>query len=343
LQEKPCTAPSGGKAEPKSVPSQRRKLELRGFSKDVVETMLHSRRISTNTLYATYIAKWTKYCQDRQQDFVHTRIPIVLDFLQTLVAAGLSYSTVNTAKAAVSTVIILPKDINLGTAPDVISFLKGVYNLKPPKPRYSDIWDPDTVLTYFNSKEKPVFLTTELLTKKLAMLILLTTGQRPQTLTALRISRMIKKDTTVEFVLTNMDIKQGRLGYEPPRIILRSYPHNVKLCVFTHLGLYLKRTAGYRGKIDSLFLTHKKPFKTATINTVSRWLKETLKAAGIDTAKYGPGSSRAASTSKAARIGAPINVIMKTAGWTRESTFTKFYQKQITHKTGLNDFILDQQ
>ena len=110
-------------------------------------------------------------------------------------------------------------------------------------------------------------------------------------------------------------MKQGRPGYEPPRVVLRAYTANVRLCVFSHLNVYIRSTKSYHGKIDMLFLTHKNPFKAATLNTISRWLKETLHMAGIDTTKFGPGSGRAAVTSKAAHLGVPINFIMRTAGW----------------------------
>ena len=65
-----------------------------------------------------------------------------------------------------------------------------------------------------------------------------------------------------------------------------------------------------------------------------------MKEAGIDTAVYGPYSTRAASASKAAASNLHINDIMKTAGWSRQSTFARFYNKEIVNKDTYSDVIL---
>ena len=51
--------------------------------------------------------------------------------------------------------------------------------------------------------------------------------------------------------------------------------------------------------------------------------------AGLDTTRFHPHSTRAASTSKAHKKATPIDVIMSTAGWAKASTFQKFYNKPI--------------
>ena len=54
---------------------------------------------------------------------------------------------------------------------------------------------------------------------------------------------------------------------------------------------------------------------------------------GIDTNIYGSHSVRSASTSKAKLKMVPIADIINKAGWTRQSTFAKFYDKDLE---GLN-------
>ena len=44
---------------------------------------------------------------------------------------------------------------------------------------------------------------------------------------------------------------------------------------------------------------------------------------------FGAGSMRAAASSKAIGKGVPLIDIMKAAGWTRASTFTKWYNKDV--------------
>jgi len=95
------------------------------------------------------------------------------------------------------------------------------------------------------------------------------------------------------------------------------------------LTVYISRTALLRKDIQALFLTTTKPYRAASGNTISRWLKGTLKGAGIDTNQFTAGSSRAAATSAAKQSGLPVDQILKAGGWTRHDTFSKFYDKTI--------------
>ena len=54
---------------------------------------------------------------------------------------------------------------------------------------------------------------------------------------------------------------------------------------------YKEKTMSYRKPYqDILFLTHKSPYRVATKQSLSRWIKESLKEAGIDTDKFKPHS-----------------------------------------------------
>jgi hypothetical protein len=147
-------------------------------------------------------------------------------------------------------------------------------------------------------------------------LILLTTGQRPQILVALRLDDLSMDKNKAVFTLSTKDIKQGRPGYTPPIVSLRKYPNNVKLCVLSYLSEYLRRTKHCREQINQVLITTKKPYHPASANTTARWVKETLKMAGINTDRFSAGSTRLAATSKAQMEGAPIHLIMDSAGWT---------------------------
>ena len=132
------------------------------------------------------------------------------------------------------------------------------------------------------------------------------------------------------FPLTQGDVKQGRKGYKVPPVVCKAFPANRRLCVHTYLKEYLKRTLEIRKAEKQLFLTFRAPHKRATLNTISRWVKELLSEAGVDTGKYTAGSVRAASTSRGLKMGMPIDQVLKLGGWTRESTFQRFYSKTIT-------------
>ena len=95
-----------------------------------------------------------------------------------------------------------------------------------------------------------------------------------------------------------------------------------------------------RGTTKTLFLTVTKPHDTPSSDTVARWIRSVLSHAGVDTSHFRPASTRAASASKASRGGTPLAEIMRAAGWSRASTFTKFYKKPLTEKPKFANTVL---
>ncbi len=92
------------------------------------------------------------------------------------------------------------------------------------------------------------------------MLVALVTAQRGQSLHMLDIKFMTDFDDSFEFVLPE-HVKQSRPGHQPPSIMLKAYPADKSLCVFTHMKEYLKQTKPLRGAETGLFITLVKPFK----------------------------------------------------------------------------------
>ena len=101
-----------------------------------------------------------------QIDSVRTEIRSVLQRLHSLQTEGLSYSSINLAKTALNICVILPENNIVGLDIDVQQYLKGVFNLKPPKPRYDNIWDAENVLHWTLQKEAPQHSHLEILIQK---------------------------------------------------------------------------------------------------------------------------------------------------------------------------------
>ena len=86
-----------------------------------------------------------------------------------------------------------------------------------------------------------------------------------------------------------------------------------------------------------MFISYIKPHGPVSRDSISRWLKSVMVSAGVDCSVYKPHSIRSAAVSKAKNNMVPTDEILKTAGWSSEKTFAKFYdkkrlkQKQITH------------
>ena len=241
---------------------------------------------------------------------------------------GLTYSSINLARSAVSSLGLKYEGISLGSHPLVARFMKGVYNLRPSTAKYTDIWDTEQVLTYLKSMDEVSNLSLKLLSQKLAMLIALTTACRVQTLHLLSVKDMKKNDNSWLLSLSSLQ-KHNRPGANLKPIKLIAFPEDDKLCVVKTLEEYLQRTAELRQDETSLFISVRKPHKRVAKSSISRWIKELMAKAGIDTVKYQAHSVRPASASKAKSRDAPIDLIMKTAGWTKESTFARFYNKEI--------------
>jgi hypothetical protein len=72
--------------------------------------------------------------------------------------------------------------VKFGEQPLVCRYMKGVFQLRPALPRYSDIWDVNVVLTYLKTFTEAALLSIKDLTIKLNILLFLTTGQRGQTI-----------------------------------------------------------------------------------------------------------------------------------------------------------------
>ncbi|KAI8503114.1 Tight junction protein ZO-2 [Branchiostoma belcheri] len=116
----------------------------------------------------------------------------------------------------------------------------------------------------------------------------------------------------------------------------QSGPGDRRLCAFTYLKEYLRRTSSLRkerGGEQKLFISYRRPHRPVGSATLARWVKSVLGTAGVDTATFSAHSTRGASTSAAAAAGVSLHSIMKAADWSRESTFLKYYRRDNNQHT----------
>ena len=291
--------------------------------------MMAARRKSTNGLYQCYLKMWKVFCKKNHCDPVYcASVNVGLKFLQELFNERGS-SAVATARSALSSVIILPDNQKFGKDPFVMQFMKGVHQLKPSCPRYINTWDPDVILSLFKTEDWNVDkLDLYHLSVKLVTLILLATFQRGQLIKALHMERMsIRGSDKIIFQLLPSDFKQGnRRKFKPDPVIFEAF-HEEELCIVKHLFVYLSMTDDLRGSIKELFITSKPPYRAVSRDTVSKWVKKAMMFAKVDVDLFSPGSTRAASTTKALNAGLPLESILDRAGWSNQSTFFKWYYK----------------
>ncbi|KAI8514896.1 Kinetochore-associated protein 1 [Branchiostoma belcheri] len=115
-----------------------------------------------------------------------------------------------------------------------------------------------------------------------------------------------------------------------------AFPQDRRLCAFTYLKEYLRRTSSLRkegGGEQKLFISFSRPHRPVGSATLARWVKSVLGTAGVDTATFSAHSTRGASTSAATAAGVSLHSIMNAADWSRESTFLKYYRRDNNQHT----------
>ena len=168
---------------------------------------------------------------------IDTTIARVLDFLSELVEINLSYSAINTARAALSACVTVENGMTLSEHILVKKFMKGVYELRPALPKYDQIWDPETVLQFLMKSSPLSVLSLKQLTLKLVMLTALVTGQRCQYIYLMDLSSMIKNENTYSFPIIEK-IKTSKPGKPQPILILPKFTTNPDICVY-YTTLYI--------------------------------------------------------------------------------------------------------
>nr|CAI5870507.1 unnamed protein product [Callosobruchus analis] len=299
----------------------RQALLNKGTPEQAVDTTLQAISPGTMKQYGTTYRLWWHYCSEKNIEPFNASAGEVICFLQDLLdKRAYKYGTFNSHRSALA--LITPGD--LGQNNVLKRFLKGVSRLHPATPRYNVTWDPSNVLKYLKDLDTKDSL--KRLSEKLATLLALITGGRLQTLALIRISNIVRDNTGLQVSITDLT-KTSLVSKAQPYIRIPFYHDDPNLCVATLTNTYISATKNIRGEEDYLFITFSKPHKQAKGQTIARWIKTTLQAAGVDTYLFKPQSTRHASTSAAFRRGIPLQTIFKTAGWTdSSSTFGKFLQ-----------------
>ena len=307
----------------------RNSLLEEGISEEASYLISNARREGTKTNYECAWKKWSKWCSRRNADPIRCTLNIVLDFLSELFKDHLAYRTIGVTRSAISAFHLPIDGMPVGKHPRVSALMKGIANLRPPKPKYSLIWDVEDVLDQIRTWPTNSLLSIKQLTLKTVMLLALTAIPRGSELHLFDTNFMTKSEETYVFYLGGT-VKHSRDGVIPPEVDFHSFIEEPCLCPVLALNEYHKKMKEWISKSDSkLFRSVLKPHKQITKSTITRWIKEVLKLSGIDTTVFQAHSIRAASSSKAHNMGLSTNDILKKGNWSQKSTWQKFYHKNI--------------
>ena len=219
-------------------------LRDRGIPQQTVRTIMASWRDSSKKQYLASIRQWGRFCVIRKIHLCRASVLDGLNFLQYLFKLSVSYSSINTARLALS--FILPRNDcgSFGQHFLVKKFFRGVCNLRTPAPKYRYIWDVSVVLESFRHLPENNLLSLKLLSLKLVMLVALVSGQRVKTLSLLDLSFTYSVYDSIVFVILDMT-KMSQPGKSASQIVLSEYGQDKRLGVVSFLIAYLLKTLEY--------------------------------------------------------------------------------------------------
>ena len=148
---------------------------------------------------------------------------------------------------------------------------KGLFNERPPLPRYTASWDVQTVIQYLGPSTA---LPLKFLTFKLVMLLALTRPSCSADLVSLQLDRCHFRPEGVVFLPAAL-AKQSAQGKPLKEYFFPSFPNNPQLCPVETLKQYEVLTVPLRpNTTTNLFIALVKPHKAESLATIARWLRE---------------------------------------------------------------------
>ena len=323
------TTPSIRVAPASRVEIIRSNFEAIGVSNQVVSFLLGGTRDSTCSFYQSAWNGWRDWNIRRGSDPLSPNVTDVLEFLSFLATNGKAYRTVNVYRSMLSSTLGKLDGVKIGKHPLVVRLLKGIYNHVPPTPKYTGFWDVSTVIRYLSSLGQNESLSFNDLSLKLTMLLALSSFCRISELAAIVRASIVVDGSQAKFTLSKPRKTQN--GSPLQVICIERLVPASSVCPIGTLEAYLAVSERFRQgpKSANLLLGLRAPHHSIGTSSVGRWIKAVLSKAGVDTSTFSAHSTRGAAASNAAAGGVSTDVILRTGSWRSESTFSRFYRRQV--------------
>ena len=156
------------------LPLVREQLRERGVSSASTDIIMASWRPATAKQYRPHIKRWLQFCGRKCINSFNPTVADTVNFLSDTFHRGVGYDSVNTARGALSSLGIVVDGCRAGNHPLVNRLLRGIFNLRPPLPRFAETWDVQPVLQHLRTMDPLNSLSLKDLTFKLVMLMALT-------------------------------------------------------------------------------------------------------------------------------------------------------------------------
>ena len=189
-------------------------------------------------------------------------------FPHSKIKEGCGYSWANTARSAIATFYDNVKD-----NPMKAWFMKGVLNLWPSLPWYTCTWDVTDVLNHLKTLLLPT-IDLKTLSKKIALLLLLFSGERLQKLYTLKVSNIHVSTSACSIFLDSL-LKTSSPHSHKSHLKFNYYS-DTNLCIIVHIERYSSLAQSLKETTASLFISYCKPYKPVSTDTISLWVKHLL-------------------------------------------------------------------
>ena len=145
---------TGRNTQTSGMESIRGEAKARGLSNDASNLLVESWRKGTQSSYNTCWKYWNSWCGERNVDPIQASVECVANFLTELYNKGYAYSSINSYRSAISAYHVGTSGVPIGQHKVVCRIMSGIFNKRPPQPKYTCTWDVDVVLKYLNSQEE---------------------------------------------------------------------------------------------------------------------------------------------------------------------------------------------
>ena len=224
--------------------------------------------------------------------------------------------------------------LKMGNIFPLEKYLSASFNTHPPGVlRPGSTWDVNVLLDYFVKLGPNEKITkSNILGGKLVLQLLLTQLCRSSEVAQLQMSMMRILHGTIQFRL-NKPVKtctarNYNVKSKAQLMTVKEFDGHPLLCPVKTLLAYIQRTKFKRLSVDHLFVlvTTQEP-RRATAQTIVRWAKDIMRDAGL--AEFNVHSTRGVGATAGLLMGLPLDEIVRRVGWTRATTFMKYYMKPV--------------
>jgi hypothetical protein len=288
------------------------------FDPAVWNTVQASIAPSTLNRYRGIFRLFMSYLSDVGRSIQTAETEDVLSFIQDYVDDGKAESTIRSVYSAILFYFRLNgrQDFLLNN-PVIQMFVKGAQRLAPPPIKRDIIWDPEIPLSFINARSRPTEFRAA--GQEALLLLLLSTGIRVDCT-----SKMSKAFHVYKTFCEIPYLLRRKTGFSHPQVI-RLFTENPRLCPVRAIEHFSSLADEIRKPSENFLFISSKGHR-AHIDTLRHWVSELLLESGITASA---GSCRSASASAAVSRDVNIDVVLKAAGWAKESTFRRFYQRQV--------------